>query len=68
LGKQTAAGIPSGNGCQRRRNASVKAYDQQVLIQYRMEQGRTALEEADVLFSRSISTFGAENRTYYAMF
>ncbi|MFH0728182.1 MAG: HEPN domain-containing protein [Pseudomonadota bacterium] len=46
----------------------MKDSDQQVLIQYRMEQARAALEEADVLFSLGKTTFGAINRAYYAMF
>jgi len=46
----------------------MKDNDQQVLIQSRMEQARAALEEADILFSLSKTTFGAVNRAYYAMF
>ena len=46
----------------------MKDDDLQVLIHYRMEQARSALEEADVLLSRSKTTFGAVNRAYYAMF
>ncbi|MFZ2631666.1 MAG: HEPN domain-containing protein [Desulfosalsimonadaceae bacterium] len=46
----------------------MKDNDKQILINYRIQQARAALEEADVLFSLSKTTFGAVNRAYYAMF
>jgi len=48
----------------------VSAYknDSQVLIALRLEQARTALEEASVLLHAGKTTLGAVNRTYYAMF
>ena len=46
----------------------MKDDDQQELIEYRLEQARTALEEADVLFDLGKTTLGTINRAYYAMF
>ena len=46
----------------------MKDKNKQVLIQYRLEQARTALEEANLLMSKGKATLGAVNRAYYAMF
>ena len=46
----------------------MKDQDQQILIQYRLEQARAALEEANLLMLKSRTTLGAVNRAYYAMF
>lgn len=46
----------------------MKDNDKQVLINYRIQQARAALEEANVLFFQGKTTFGAVNRAYYAMF
>ncbi|PIP39171.1 MAG: DNA-binding protein [Desulfobacterales bacterium CG23_combo_of_CG06-09_8_20_14_all_51_8] len=46
----------------------MKNRDQQVLVQYRIQQAKAALEEANILLSYGKTTFGAINRAYYAMF
>ena len=46
----------------------MKDKNKQVLIQYRLEQARAALEEANLLMSKGKTTLGAVNRAYYSMF
>ena len=42
--------------------------DLHVLVKHRLEQAHAALEEAEILLSQGKTTFGAVNRSYYAMF
>jgi uncharacterized protein (UPF0332 family) len=42
--------------------------ERHILIQYRLEQARAALEEATLLMAKGRTTLGAVNRPYYAMF
>jgi len=46
----------------------MKEEDKHILIKYRMEQARAALDEAKLLFASGKTTLGVVNRAYYAMF
>ena len=46
----------------------MKEEDKHILIKYRLQQARAALDEARLLLASGTTTLGVVNRAYYAMF